>query len=185
MYYRLKSTELAYHGHLIWPCHQSTQSMAVEEKRKEKRWTRNPEKREVVPDEEITIGSKKLPTESSEPFGNPAQAAFLLFFFLSAGLGAGGVGVGSFLPFLLFLSFSGDDLVTTGVALADSLTELAAGLSPVLRRLECLGGDGILTGSGDDSDSDSSSTGSASSTSSSSSSSSSSSTGTAAIAVLV
>jgi hypothetical protein len=96
-----------------------------------------------------------------------SQAAFFVFFFLSVVLGAGG-GVGSFLAFLLFLSFSGDDLAATG-AFEISLTGVGAGLSPVLRLLVDFGGEGALTGSGDDSDSVSSSTTSASSSTSSSS----------------
>ena len=104
------------------------------------------------------------------------QAAFLVFFFLSAVLDAGG-GVGSFLAFLLLLSFS-----TAAVGLGVSLTGVAAGLSLVLRLFPDFGGEGSLTGSGDDSVSLSSSTTSGSSSTSSSSSSS---TGTVAIVVSV
>lgn len=102
------------------------------------------------------------------------QAAFLVFFFLSAVLDAGG-GVGSFLAFLLLLSFS-----KTAGGLGVSLTGVAAGLSLVLRLFPDFGGEGSLTGSGDDSVSLSSST-----TSGSSSTSSSSSTGTVAIVISV
>ena len=130
-------------------------------------------------DNQATPSSCTVPKEDSS---TPAQVAFLLFFFLSAGLGAGG-GVTSFLPFLPFLSFSGDDLAAAA-AFGVSLTGVEARLSPVLRLLADFGGEGALTGSGDDSDSVSSST-TTSGSSSSSSSISSSGTGTAAIDVSV
>ena len=88
----------------------------------------------------------------------------------------------SFLPFLPFFSFSGDDLVAAA-ALGVSLTGVEARLSPVLRLFTDFGGEGALTGSGDDSLSESSS--SSATTSGSSSSTSSSGTGTVAITVSV